>query len=246
MNTILPGTVNDRIQNGYKFDFGNYLSEGFAIFQKEWLLFSLYGLVASLILIASFFTVIGFAFLFYPTMLGFSVAADKVENGESLQFNDFFGAYKNFSRHFLLGIIVVASYILLAIPYIFLIYYSSQPGGGESAVAMLLAMLFLGLMVLGIYFLQVVLFFAPYLIHYGNYSATDAIKKSYALSMKNFWWMLLFVFVVGIIGGIGQYACLIGMFATMAAGFLMNYSLVKSVLLSTDASEIDQIGSTSY
>lgn len=246
MNTILKTTVNERINNGYKFELGTYISEGFAIFQKEWILFCLYGLVSLVLLVGSFFTIFGFAFLLFPTMLGFSCAADKVGRGETLQFNDFFGGYKNFSRHFVVGLLVLAAYVLLFVPYIFLIFFATQPDTEDPTLPMLLAFLSLGLMIIGVYFLQVVLFFTPYLIHYGDYSAGEAMKKSYALAMKNFWWMLLFVFVVGIITGIGQYICLVGMFATVPVGFLINYALVKNVLLSSDASEIDEIGKISY
>lgn len=38
MNKISPSTVEQRIQNGYNFDLGKYISEGFTIFSKEWLL----------------------------------------------------------------------------------------------------------------------------------------------------------------------------------------------------------------
>lgn len=248
MENIQRATVDEKIKNGYSFELGNYLSEGFKIFGKEWVLFSLYGLVSSLILIVSMFTVFGFALLVYPTLLGFSVAAEKVEKGERLEFSDFFGAFKNFGQHFLLGLVFLLSYALVFIPYFVILFYAS--GGGVAAetasVIMVFAMLFMFAMIIGIYFIQVAVFFAPYLVHYGGYSAGEAIGTSFKLAKKNFWWLLLFVFVVGIIAGIGQYACIIGMFASVAAAMLINYSLVKNVLMTQDYSEIEEIGSQAY
>ena len=243
MERIQRTTVEDRIQNGYSFELGNYLSYGFKIFGKEWLMFSLYGLISTFILLFSFFTVIGFALLFYPTILGFAVAAEKVEKGEKLELNDFFGAFKNFGEYFILGIIFIVFIILLFVPYfssIFILF--EYPDSNLAVFGMVGSMLFMMLMIFGIYFLQIALFFAPYLIHFGNYSAKEAMGTSFKLAKKNFWWMLLFVFVVGLISGIGQYLCLVGMFASMAVGMLINYALVKKVLMNEDFHEIDEIG----
>lgn len=247
MERIQRTTVENRIQNGYQFEFSEYLSYGFKIFSKEWLMFSLYGLVSTFILIFSFFTLIGFALLFYPTMLGFAVAAEKVEKGEKLEFGDFFGAFKNFGEYFILGIMLIVFIILLFVPYFASIFILMEnPDSTMAVFGMIGSMLFMMLMIVGIYFLQIALFFAPYLIHFGNYSAKEAIGTSYKLAKKNFWWFLLFVFVVGLISGVGQYVCLVGMFASMAVGMLMNYSVVKKVLMDEGFNEIDEIGQTEF
>lgn len=247
MERIQRTTVEDRIQNGYRFELGEYLSNGFKIFSKEWLMFSLYGLVSTFILMFSFLTIIGFALLFYPTMLGFAVAAEKVEKGEKLKFGDFFGAFKNFGEFFILGMILMACIILLFVPYFSLIFILMEnPDSTMAVFGMIGSMLFMMVMIVGIYFVQIALFFAPYLIHFGNYSAKEAIGTSFKLAKKNFWWFLLFVFVVGMISSLGQYLCLVGMFASMAVGMLMNYSLVKKVLMDEDFNEIDEIGKTEF
>jgi membrane-anchored glycerophosphoryl diester phosphodiesterase (GDPDase) len=242
MANINPLTVEERIKNGYQFDFGKYLNEGFQIFGKEWILFSLYGLVAFLILAFSMVTIIGFFFLLFPTLLGFSIAADKVVKGEKLIFNDFFGGFKNFGSHSVIGSIYGFLYACMFGPYFFMIYYTVENNSEEAFLGMGLSLGFMFLMVAVMYMVSVFLFFAPYLIHYGGYSMGEAIKKSIALSKKNFWWMLLLIFIVGFISGIGQYACIIGMFPTIAISMLINYSLVKNVLLTGEYSEIDEIG----
>jgi hypothetical protein len=244
MATLDRLTVEERIRNGYSFDLGKYLNEGFKIFGKEWLMFSLYGLVAFLILGLSIFTIVGFIFLLYPTLLGFSVAADKVVKGEPLNFNDFFGAYKNFGSHAVLGLIFMFIYGLMIGPYMFIFFYAIQDNNPSDSeiLGMGVGVLIMLVMMVFMYVMMILLFFAPYLIHYGNYSSSDAIKKSIALSKKNFWWILLLVIITGFISGIGQYACIIGMFATFPIAMLINYSLVKDVLLTGEYSEIDQIG----
>lgn len=245
MAHIERNQVESNIQNGYSFDFGKYLSEGFTIFGKEWLMFSLYGFVSILILAFSAITVVGFVFLLYPTLLGFSVTADKVVKGEKLEFNDFFGAYKNFGSHAVLGLIFVGLYVLAVAPYFYVVFWSIEAQGSvnPSFWGMGLSMVFMLVMILVLYISQILLFYAPYLIHYGNYSSSEAIQKSISLAKKKFWWFLLLVFITGMIANLGQYACFIGMFATIPIAFIINYTVVKHTLMTNEYSEIDQIGS---
>lgn len=245
MEKILKTTVDYRIKEGYEFRFGDYISGGFEIFQKEWLKFVLYGVVSMLIIGISSLTIIGLPFVIFPTMLGFSVAAEKVENGEELQFKDFFGAFKNIGQHFIVGLIYAVGYSILFIPYFFFVFGLMSGAMEESPIFGLffggyifMVMLF----ALAMYLLQVLLFFTPFLIHFGDYSAVEAIKASINLTKKNFWWQVLFVFTVGIISSIGQYACLVGMFATFPIAALAGYSLVKKELMTKGYEEIDEIG----
>lgn len=247
MNRIDNANVEAKIRDGYNFDFGKYISDGFNIFSKEWLMFSLYGLVSFIILTVSVFTIFGFVLILYPTLLGFSVAAEKVERGERLEFNDFFGAFKNFGQYAVLGLLVLFCLGLIVGIYLFMIFaMTANPSEEPNPILMMGVMLFFFVAIIGYYALQVLMIFTPYLIHYGNYSAVDAIKKSFEVAKKKFWWLLLFVFVIGVIASVGQYACLIGMFPSMAAAALMQYAMVKDVLMSSEHNEIDQIGNQAY
>lgn len=247
MATIEQATVNERIQNGYKFDFGKYISDGFEIFKKEWLMFSLYGLASVILMVASFATLVGALFFIFPLYLGFSVAAVKVENGEKLEFKDFFGAFKNYDKYVLLAVCYFAVFLVLYLPFIFLFvfmdlgveYFDSNISGGFMGIFMMLYYVFF---YAAIYFIQGSMIFTPYLIHYGNYSVVEAMKTSFKLFRKQILMILLFVFVVGMLSGIGYLACLIGIFATMAAGMLMQHAMVKDILMQSSYSEIDQIG----
>lgn len=248
MNTIDNATVEAKIRDGYNFDFGKYISDGFNIFVKEWLMFSLYGLVSLLIILFSAVTVVGILFVAMPTMLGFSIATEKVERGERLEFNDFFGAFKNLGNYAVLMLIIIGITILLYTPFLlfFIIIEAGKGSDGLAAVAGIFIMFYYLFIYVAMYALQASVIFAPYLIHYGNYSGLDAFKTSIKLFKKQPWWILLFVFVVGMISGIGYIACIIGVFASMAAGAIMNYAMVKDVLMNAEHSEIDQIGNQAY
>lgn len=247
MARIDQATVNDRIENGYNFDFGKYISDGFEIFKKEWLMFSLYGLASLILMMASFATLIGALFFVFPLYLGFSVAAVKVEKGEQLEFKDFFGAFKNYDKYALLCICYFAVFLVLYIPFIFLFvmadanigYFDAGVAGGVMGIFMMFYYVFF---YAAIYFIQGSMIFTPYLIHFGEYSAVEAMKASFKLFRRQILMIMVFVFVVGILTSIGYLACIIGVFATMAAGMLMQYSMVKDILMKSYYSEIDQIG----
>ncbi|MBW7871640.1 MAG: hypothetical protein H3C39_11340 [Flavobacteriia bacterium] len=237
--------VDEIIRDGYGFELGDYISSGFNEFKKEWLLYSLYGLVAVIIMILSLFTIVGFIFLFYPTMLGFAVASDKRQQTGVLNFSDFFGAFKNFGSYAVVGLLVFAAYLLVYVPMFALLGFSGIFMGDHPELGMISmfgSMIFVFLGILLVYFVMIGLFFAPYLIHYGGYSGTEAVRASFKLAFRNFWWLLLFVIITGVIGGIGQYLCLIGLFASMAAASLMNYAMIKRVLMVDAFNEIDEIG----
>lgn len=248
MNRIDNANVEAKIRDGYNFDFGKYISDGFNIFSKEWLMFSLYGLVSLLIILFSALTVVGILFVAMPTMLGFSIAAEKVERGERLEFNDFFGAFKNLGDYAILMLITIGIVIVLYVPFIlfFVVIEAGNGSEGLAAIAGILIMFYYFFIYAAMYVLQASIIFAPYLIHYGNYSGLDAFKISIKLFKKQPWWILLFVFVVGMISSIGYFACLIGIFASMAVGAVINYKMVKDVLMSSEHNEIDQIGNQAY
>lgn len=247
MSRIEVATVNQKITSGYQFDFGKYISDGFEIFKKEWLMFSLYGLVSLFLIILSLMTIIGAFFFLFPLMLGYSVAAEKVERGEPLEFKDFFGAFKNYDKHAILTLCLMAFFIILYIPMIlFIVLMDLSSGYGDAnavgAVMGIFMVFYYLIFYVAIFFIQGSMIFAPYLIHYGGYSGMDAIKTSYKVFKKQWIMILLFVLVIGLLSSVGYIACFIGVFASMAAGYLMQYAMVKDVLMQSTYSEIDQIG----
>lgn len=247
MNKIEVATVNERIANGYTFDFGKYISDGFEIFKKEWVMFSLYGLVSLILMMLSFITIIGALFFMFPLMMGYSVAAEKVERGEPLEFKDFFGAFKNYDKYVVVSLCYIAAFAVLYLPIIlFFVVIDMNSGYGDAnamgAIMGIFMMVYYLVFYVAIFFIQGSMIFTPYLIHYGDYSAMSAIKTSFKIFKKQFIMILLFVFVVGILSSIGYLACIIGVFASMAAGVLMQYAMVKDVLIKSSYSEIDQIG----
>ena len=94
-----------------------------------------------------------------------------------------------------------------------------------------------------LFVLQACMFLVPYLIHYGNMSAIDAMKTSYAIVKNNFWWFVLFAIVVSLVSSLGMVACYIGAIASYPLGYMMVYFMLKDMLLTDEGNtEIDRLG----
>lgn len=113
--------VNDLTVNSYEFHLSQYFSRGWEIFKSQAGLFIGFSVLATLII-----GIVPFASTFAsaPLMAGFYLVARKVDLGQPIEFNDFFGGFNFFLQLFLLslvsGIFVALGFVCLIIPGIYL------------------------------------------------------------------------------------------------------------------------------
>ncbi len=232
--------VEKKIQYGYRMSIEKYFSEGWEIFKKEWFLFSIYALLHIVIIYLAAVTVIGLLFVLYPLMMGYVIAANKVDNGEPLSFGDFFGGFKRLGKFALLTLIPMLIMFICLIPFggVLAGVSSAMESGDANAISdmvglgslsfMYLILIFVGLLI------SLALFFAPYLIIFSNYDPLEAFKTSFKMAQKNIIQILLFVICVGILGSIGSFLCLIGVFASMGFAYTCYYPMMKDTLLNPE------------
>lgn len=234
----------------FKFRIGDYLSDAYQIFTQQWMNFVLYTLALVFILGLSSITLIGPYLLTYPLIMGYFVVAEKIENKEEVRFNDFFGGMKNYGQYFIFMLVLLLCSFILFIP---LFIWAITAGlftetMNNEATAEALSTLFAGsffllfpYLLIGSVLLQVLFFLVPYLIHYGNYKAIEALKISIKVAKTNVLYLALFVIVCSIISSLGAIICYVGLLATIPFGYLMIYSFLKDFIL-TKNSAIDGIG----
>lgn len=228
-NQINRATIQRRIEEGYEFDLGNYLSQAWEIFKKEWLNFSLYSLLFLLIIFLSAFTVIGILFVIYPLLLGFFIGADKVKNGEPLSLGDMFGGFKKVGKLAILVLIPMLVIGLVMSPFIGSLALSAN---SEELSGMAMGSMFLmyGLIfILGL-LIKLALFFAPYLIFFGDYGAVEALKTSWKLSLKNPLMVILYGILIGFLAQLGTLICGIGVFVSLGFAYVCYYPAMKDIL----------------
>lgn len=233
-DTIHRSTVDEKINHGYTFDIGEYFSQGWEIFRKEWLTFSIYSLLLFIIITLAAFTIIGLLFVVYPLYIGYFIGADKVKKGESLSVGDMFGGFKhNLGQLAILTLVPVIVMGVAMIPFFgTFATMASMAENSDVAGGIATGSLFLMypiLFILGI-ILNLVLFFAPYLVFFGNYSAMEALKTSWKLSMKQPLWVILYGLLIGFVAQIGTMLCGIGVFTSFGFAYVCYYPVMKDIL----------------
>lgn len=230
-----------------KFDFkiGDYLNNAFKIYGQNWQQFSLFTFVSLLITLVSAITIVGPYLLMYPIQMGYGHVVNKIEKGETFEFNDFFIGFKKWTRFITFFIVMLIICLALFIP-LFLMMGGIGAFVQHNEVASPVLGLSFFIIFPVIFFVAIILtvvtFLVPYIIYYGNYGARESINISIAIVKKNFLYVLLFVLLFSIISQIGVYLCFIGIFASMPIGYIMAYLMVKDLLLNDNQNEIDTIG----
>lgn len=249
MKTLDYNKIEYYKNNKFQFDIGKYFNQSLELFQNNWQPFVIYALVAAIIYVFTSFTIIGLLFVMYPLIMGFMIGAERAENKMSLELGDFFGGFKNIGNYALFTLIMMGVSLVVMLPYILFTFIPiafNDPEDINPALIVgssIFGVLYMFVAIIFLFFLQACIFLAPYFIHYGNMSAIEAIKTSYAIVKKNFWWMVLMAIVVSFVASIGALACYIGALATYPIGYMMVYFMLKDMILTDDQkTEIDLLG----
>jgi hypothetical protein len=234
--------IQEIISGGYDFKFGDYISNGFRIVQKNLGLFIGYTIVFfALIMVGSLIQVINlFAMLILvPTLtVGFYIAAHKTETGQSLEFKDFFKGFENLGQlvltYLVMNLIVIASmipfFVVAAKSGLFTWYMEamSDPVGMGGTVPQMPPVwsfiLFLPALYFGVAYSWAFLFVVFY-----KMSFWDALEASRQIITKQWFIIFLFALVAGLIAGLGVLLLLVGILFTIPAYYCMVYSAFADV-----------------
>jgi len=126
----MDGDTNERIEdvirNGYDFKFGDYISNGFSLFQENMVGFVIYALVMLvLIMVINFIPLFGALvsnFILTPVLtVGAYMVAHKLEKGEQTEFADFFKGFDYIGPLVLTALATFAILIVTTIPFFWLL-----------------------------------------------------------------------------------------------------------------------------
>ena len=101
--------------------------------------------------------------------------------------------------------------------------FMDDPGSAAAVgIAGMMAMfLFMTMAVIGGVYLQTIWFFVYPFICTGKLSCGDAMRMSRKVVMKNFWWIVLFSILVGMVSGVGIYALFVGILLTYPLKYIL-------------------------
>ncbi len=205
MNDNFEYKINRLIENGYSFNFQQYLSEGLALYKQcanTLIPFSL--LYFALIALTGRFYGLSLAINIFVSpcvIAGYYLVTNKAIRGEQTSFDDCMSGFRIFSAvvviNLIVNIIVALGYVCLIIPGIYL------------TVAYTFASLF-------------VIFFK---IDYRT-----AMRLSRQLIHKNWWEVFGFVIVTTLIGASGALLCGFGIVFTLPLMYCMIYVAFEDIV----------------
>lgn len=250
MRTLDYGKIEYCKNNRFSFDIGRYFNQSLEVFTNNWVQFVIYSLVSAIVFFMSYFTFIGVFIIVYPLMMGFLIGAERADDGMQLELGDFFKGFKNIGTYLLFMLSIILIYVILIIPIFFISFLPLILSGQDDlntflvlgSSVFLMILVFVIVIILSVF--QIMVSFAPYLIHYGNMGLKDSMITSYKIVKKNFWWVLLISFIVGFISSIGVVGCYVGLLATYPISNIFKYFMLKDMILTGDdtQSEIDLLG----
>lgn len=230
-------SLHDIAATGYTFDFGACFNTGWNAMKADVGQYILFALVAGLIFIVSIFTVIGAVLIFLPLWVGYYTFGAKALRNEPREFGDFFNGFKFFGPLTGVTALYLVFSLLVIIPLglatgLSIATFDSiidDPMGSQVALSAALVPLQLigGLISL---LVQVLVVFTLPLIVIGKLGTLDAIKWSARIASKNFGWLLLYLFVVGLISQSGVLACYLGLLFTIPFGQCLSLGAYAEII----------------
>jgi len=205
----------------YEFKFGEYISKAFDISKDQLGQWVLYNLVYILCTMGLAITIIGLIAM--PALaFGYVYTTRKVMKGGQVEIGDLFKGFDHFSKLFQVGLVFLGALILLFSPIIVGLIglglsgsFDSDTLSGPATAGVILMYLYYFFIILVMIVGQSLFSMTSHFAVYGNMSAIDAFKASFRFTKKQFWYWLLYIFAIGFLGGLGVYACYIGMLFTI-------------------------------
>lgn len=226
--TRTPEQVAQATSKSYSFNLGEYISQGFSIIGKNPGLFIGFAFVYLLImLVCQIIPFLG-AIVSPCLVAGFYLAANKQEQGKSLEFGDFFKGFDYIGQLLLVAVIQAGLMIVLMIPIGIMMFMSISMMSGDETPFMMIGFVFL-LMLPAVY-LFISWGFAPFLIIFHKMEAWPAMEASRKIVSSNWFMFFLFSIVTSFITMLGFLALGFGILYTMPAAMCMYYAAFRDIV----------------
>ena len=245
---VFPNRIQRLINEGYSFNFGDYISRGFDIMNKNVGLFIgfiiVWGMISS---VPTFFPVIyGInllelvmsIFVSPCLMIGFAMACKDTEDNKSLIFERFFDGFKHWKG---LAIVALIQSAIIILPSIAIggMAYTAMDLVEWTRVAVdnpLTYVVFFAFFIL-IFYIAICWQFAPMFVVFENMAPWPAMEASRKIINKKWFIFFGFAFTVGILMMLGIIGLFIGVLYTIPAGMAMFYACYSDIVGFADENE---------
>ncbi|MCH2197422.1 MAG: hypothetical protein MK081_01460 [Flavobacteriales bacterium] len=224
-------------ENGYNFSFGKYWETGWNAMKDDVGWYVLYGFLAGIISILVSFTYIGQYLIGGALFAGFFVYGAKVIRKEKREFGNFFDGFKDVGQLFIFSLLQTLASIVVFVPVILILGFNfdlftnpERLSGYDPQDLLMQILPMYAVVFIGLILIYTFMQFCIPLIVLGRLSAVQSIKWSYIIISKNFFWFLLFCFVVGVISIAGVFACYVGLLFTIPFGQCLFFGAYKEIV----------------
>ncbi len=232
MNQLKSEQLQQLIDNGYDFRFGEYISRGFDLFKKN--IGGFAGFTAVFLLIAFVSNIIpligglAFSLVLSPALVvGYYLVAHKLEKGEVTAFGDFFDGFKHLAPLVLATIVMMVVFLICMAPFFgaFVSIFMGDINALEDFQFPTWALI----CIIPIIYLGIAWSWAALFIVFYNMPFWDAMEMSRKIITRN--WLIIFLFslVVGFIAGLGMLFFLIGLLFTIPIYYCSIYAAFADV-----------------
>lgn len=241
MNGNHKARIEEIIRSGYDFKFGDYLSKGFSLLQKNlggFILFTVVYVILSAVV--SFIPLVGpianSLFLSPALTVGLYLVARKLDKGEGTEFGDFFKGFDFVGQLALTALVMIGIIIASLIPFMIAVGGTGIFGwymdalqnpinaGEPPSLPFWSFILLVPAIYLGVAYSWSYLFVAFY-----KMSFWDALESSRKLISQK--WVTYFAFsiVLGLIAAAGLILLCVGILASVPAIYCMQYAAFEDV-----------------
>lgn len=245
------------LNDGYQFDLGKYVNEGFKLFGGDAGIYIAYTIVYFIIsIVASSIPFVGWvASLFFgpPLLAGWYLYARNHKKGFNKSFGNFFDAFKIQWMQLVLQSLISSIFVGLAVSIVILPFFLSMimdlithakdlehVTDPEDMKELLFSML-TGKVILGIVLaflvaamVSVLYVLAPMFIVFRGMGFWEAMEASRKVVTKNYVQFLLFMIILMVIGIVGFIMCCVGLLAAIPVIYLAIYSCFEDIMGSGD------------
>lgn len=220
------------------FKFGDYLSKGIDLYKNN------FGVLLLAFIFVCVMCFIPFCAL--PAIGNYYKICQKLHKKQYASASEVFN-FDDFGAYFIFQLIIIALFVVAYIPMIGLLGgMGVAEESGSDGLASGVMLLFIGyilLLLVVIYYVMIRLFYYPMLISFLKIRDFGTVwKLSSAMVKGNFWQILAFSLVVGLLAQIGAFACYVGIIFTLPLTYTCQYFAFEDAWEQISYDEIEEIG----
>lgn len=233
----------------------SWISKGWALFSAASSTWALLGaaLIGALFLliVISLIPILGslvqmvanfaMTFLMPAFLSGLYLAADRLNRGQTIEFNDFFAGFRNnLGQLIMIGVLNFAASLIMVMIAIVIVGIGIGVTVGFSAIinnqepemsaGLIIFIIFAVLLIMAMSFVIYMAFWmAPMLVTFNGMQAVDAVKLSFKASLRNVGGFILFAIMAGFAVLIAYIPCFLGLIVVIPVLACANYSAYREI-----------------